>query len=270
MASAVRNYAGYLSDNDSWALGRIIIPVARLEEFARAITTTNAIWRVSALGSTNLKTDVAAITEFNKRFGDTKDGASGIIKAFETKASSVDEIREAAKLIPPTIERYFEIPIENDPSALVSAIADARASAKVRTGGTQQEAFPSSAKLLRFISTCRKAGVPFKATAGLHHPLRSIQKLTYKNDSPSGMMFGFLNVFLAAAFVHAGMNDGEALQVLEEQSPDAFRFDEQGVQWRTHRLTNEQLRNVRGRVAMSFGSCSFREPVDDLRSMKLL
>ena len=217
----------------------------------------------------NLSTDAITISEFNSVFG-TKDGATAIIEAFEMKVSSEDEIREAAKLIPQGTERYFEIPIEHDPHALVSTIADAHASAKVRTGGTQPEAFPSSADLLRFISTCVKAGVPFKATAGLHHPLRSIQKLTYKNDSPSGMMFGFLNVFLAAVFLHAGMNDGEVLHVLEEQSPDAFRFDEDGVHWQAYRLSDEQLRHVRARVAVSFGSCSFLEPLNDLRSLNFL
>jgi hypothetical protein len=271
--SAVSNYAAYLSGEDSWALGRFIVPVVRLDEFGKTLrkisTTTTPTVRLSVLGSGNSNTDIAAMNEFNRTFG-KKDGATAIIEALEMKAASVDEIREAARLIPPTIERYFEIPIDSDPSALVSDIADAHASAKVRTGGTQQEAFPSSADLLRFITACVKAGVPFKATAGLHHPLRSIQKLTYRNDSPSGMMFGLLNVFLTAAFVHAGMNDREALQVLEEQSPNAFRFSEDGVQWGTYRLTVEQLRYVRARVAVSFGSCSFLEPLDDLRSLNLL
>jgi len=35
-------------------------------------------------------------------------------------------------------------------------------------------------------------GVPFKATAGLHHPLRCIHPLTHEPNSPAAAMHGFL------------------------------------------------------------------------------
>ena len=43
-------------------------------------------------------------------------------------------------------------------------------SAKLRTGGVVPEAFPKSLDIIRFVRTCAAANVPFKATAGLHHP----------------------------------------------------------------------------------------------------
>jgi len=82
-------------------------------------------------------------------------------------------------------------------------------------------------------------------------------------------MYGYLNLFLTAAFLQAGLPPGEARDVLQERDPAAFQFDDQGVGWRGRRLINAQLAQAR-RLAIAFGSCSFREPVDDLNRLGLL
>ena len=270
MVSAVQNYRAYFSGEESWALGRFIVPVARLEEFSRAYkeispSVSDRPWCLSVLASADLHADRSAILEFNRRHK-----PAAVIDTVEMKASTVDEIKKARTTTPSEIEIYFEIPIDTNPEGLVHAIGETQSRAKARTGGVTPDAFPQSSDLLRFIDTCTKAGVPFKATAGLHHPIRSMQKLTYEHDAPTGMMYGYLNVFLTVAFVQAGMEITEAIHILEEQSPEAFTFSDEGVSWREHRLTTTQLQAVRTRCAVSFGSCSFREPLDDLRAMNLL
>jgi len=122
--------------------------------------------------------------------------------------------------------------------------------------------------VLRFVRHCLDCGVAFKATAGLHHPLRAEYPLTYEPDAPRGVLFGYLNVFLATAFVRHGMDDSEALDLLEERDASAFQVDGDRVRWREHELTAEQLRAARHEV-VAFGSCSFREPVDELRALGL-
>ncbi len=112
--------------------------------------------------------------------------------------------------------------------------------------------------------------MPFKATAGLHHPLRSLRRLTYQPDSPSGVMHGFLNVFLAAALVRAGMETGLALELLKEQAVEAFQFGSDEIIWRGHRLGARDVSLARRDFAISFGSCSFTEPIEDLRILHLL
>ena len=82
--------------------------------------------------------------------------------------------------------------------------------------GITKDAFPKTSELIRFLRGCVQAGLPFKATAGLHHPLRAEYRLTYAPDSPTGVMFGFLNLFLATAFLRAGMAESEAARLLEE------------------------------------------------------
>ena len=132
------------------------------------------------------------------------------------------------------------------------------------------DAFPTTSDLLRFLRGCVRGRLPFKATAGLHHPLRAEYRLTYAPDSPTGVMFGFLNLFLATAFLRAGLTETEAARLLEERSPDAFQIDEDGISWQGHRLDLEALRDARRLAVVSFGSCSFTEPIGDLEALHLL
>jgi len=79
-------------------------------------------------------------------------------------------------------------------------------------------------------------------------------------------MFGFLNVFLAAALLAAGGSRAEAQALLEESDPAALHVDDDALVWRAHRFTAPQLAAARGHI-VSFGSCSFTEPVEELREM---
>jgi hypothetical protein len=268
MAEAVTNYASYLRGGDSWALGRFILPVARFAEFeneARSFLDGKPMWNISALCGTDVEADLAVIADFNQR---NKEIAA--VDAIELKATSVDQIRHAASLVPKSIQLFIEIPVSPDPSPLIRSIGEAGRNAKVRTGGVTPDAFPSAHDLARFIHICVEANVPFKATAGLHHPIRAVYNLTYKPESEKGKMYGYLNVFLAAAFAKGGMAIAETVRLLEEEASDAFAVDDGGISWRGYRLSTEALQGAREKLAFSFGSCSFREPMDELRGMNLL
>jgi hypothetical protein len=136
---------------------------------------------------------------------------------------------------------YIEIPVTSDPAGL-------GARAKIRTGGASPDAYPSAADLAGFLYRAAAARVAFKATAGLHHPL------------PAPPMHGFVNLFLAAALIWHGGTEADAAATLEERS---FQFGDYAA-WGPHRLNADQIRDTRANFAISFGSCSFEEPVEDL------
>jgi hypothetical protein len=182
----------------------------------------------------------------------------------------VAQIESALRLVDQTLVSYAEIPIARDPSALVRALAAHGGRAKVRTGGITADAFPSTRDVARFLGACAAAGLPFKATAGLHHPLRTEARLTYESGSSSATMFGFLNLFLGAAFARSGLPADQLAGLLEERSVDAIRFDDDGVSWKGHRLGTTDLAATRQDSAIAFGSCSFEEPVKDLGDLGLL
>jgi len=139
---------------------------------------------------------------------------------------------------------YVEIPLAADPAGL-------GARAKIRTGGLSADAYPSPLDLAGFLHRAAAARVPFRATAGLHHPL------------PSPPMHGFVNLFLAAALVWHGGREADALATLRETD---FRFDRDAA-WGAYRLTAAQIRSARAEFAISFGSCSFEEPIGDLKEL---
>jgi hypothetical protein len=274
MREAVDNFARYISDRSSWALGRFVVPAQRLGEFEAAaqphLTQPGSpSWRLSALLAADLERDLSAVTDFNRR-SESRGTAVAVIDSVELKAESAPAVQHALDRVPRHLQAYIEIPIAGDPGDLIRLINRRDSRAKVRTGGTEPEAFPPAADLARFIVSCVHTAVPFKATAGLHHAFKAEYPLTYVPDSPRGTMFGFLNLFLAAAFVRLGLDQRSAEHVLEEGSLEAFQIEEDSISWHGHRVTLSDLEQTREQVMVSFGSCSFIEPLQELHGLHLL
>jgi hypothetical protein len=82
-------------------------------------------------------------------------------------------------------------------------------------------------------------------------------------------MHGFLNVLLAAAFRWAIVPDEEMSELLEQPDPP-LTFSRRGIGWRDRWISTAQILRARERLAISFGSCSFTEPVAGLREKGLL
>jgi hypothetical protein len=277
MAPSVANYDAYLRSEWNWILGRFIVPVARLAEFEEAFAglpaptpgTGFTRWRLSVLLGSEPVADVASIREFNARMASSSSGRIAVVELVEVKVASPAEVKRLSGIIPAELATYFEFPLSSC-AECIAEVAGCGRRAKIRTGGETADKFPAPESVVEFIRLCAAANVSFKATAGLHHPLRSVHRFTYQPDSPSGVMHGFINVFLTAAFLRAGMETAVAVQLLAEQSVEAFRFDLDGVSWRQHRLSRHEIAAARQSFAVSFGSCSFTEPIDDLKSLRLL
>lgn len=272
MAGAVSAYAAHRRGAEGWMVGRFVVPASRLDELASAV-------RDGAAGAAGDPWPLAVLAAPGDDLGDTlrrladwSAAAEGrfVPDAVETRLADADAIAQAARVVRGRVTLYVEIPIADDPVELLAGIARAGARAKVRTGGLTPDAFPGAAQLARFLVRCTALDLPFKATAGLHHPLRGEHRLTYDADAPSGTMFGFLNLFAAAAFARAGVPESELAALLEERDATAFRFTDAALCWRTHALSSSQLAAARARLAIAFGSCSVREPVDDLHQLAFL
>ncbi|MDR3617031.1 MAG: hypothetical protein P4L53_25975 [Candidatus Obscuribacterales bacterium] len=139
--------------------------------------------------------------------------------------------------------------------------------AKIRTGGVKPEAIPSPKEVASFISECARLRLPFKATAGLHHPIRAMRSLTYDNEAPQAVMHGFINVLMAAAFAWNGEIDIEP--IVAEQSAEAFSFDDV-ARWQGKTLNVAQIKESRLQFIHSVGTCSFDEPVAELKELQWL
>ena len=112
-------------------------------------------------------------------------------------------------------------------------------------GGVVPEAIPSIPDVAQMLKTLADLRLPFKATAGLHHPLRSKQPLTYHPQSPTGVMHGFINLSCAAAVAFFGGDVEEAKRLLAEEDPAAWKVSADSLRWRDQSWTAEQLATLR-------------------------
>jgi hypothetical protein len=141
----------------------------------------------------------------------------------------------------------------------VEGVAEIRArdpnvGAKLRCGGLQPEAFPSSDAVASFIEACVRLNVPFKATAGLHQPLR------HWDPDIETFHHGFLNLLTATALAASGAHRQQLVSCLEIEDPRA---------WRELGVPPIELSHAR-RWFTAFGTCSIEEPLEGLAALGLL
>lgn len=268
MDAAVAAYSKYRSGPDRDLLGRFVVPVASLDDLAasleRAVISPPEPWRLSCI-AIDAASARSAVEAFKSAHGQL-----ALCDTIEMPVTSSDDVNRAVDSLPAELDLFLEPSTLENPQPLIRAIAATRASAKIRTGGILASAIPQPAQIVRFMEACIDEGLAFKATAGLHHAIRGSYPLTYERGSPSGVMFGFLNVFLAAALCASGSSESAVLGALEETDAAAFRFDDNGAWWRDRFVQRDQLAVVRQNVAVSFGSCSFSEPVDEAKALHII
>ncbi|MBK6487751.1 MAG: hypothetical protein IPF98_12930 [Gemmatimonadetes bacterium] len=272
LASVVENYRAYRRSDDAWSLGRLIVPAARLDALAaqagagwRADAADHAgdaqPWRISALIGADVESDAARVAAFNER-----DAALAVVDSVESRATSPEEIRALAGHFG-GLQHFIELPLDVELSPLLVAVRDSSARAKIRTGGAVASAIPSARDVARFLRGCADAGVAFKATAGLHHPLRGEYRLTYEASSAQGTMFGYLTLFLAAAQARDGAPVEVLEATLESRRSTAIEISDAEIRWDGQCASTQSLAATREVFALAFGSCSFREPLDDLGTL---
>jgi hypothetical protein len=272
--TSVNNYSTYLNAEQQWALGRFVLPVTRLDEFLNAQeNVATDPWRLSGIISANIEADLAAVDEFNRK------APGALIDTVEVRVRNSDEVDLVRKNQPPSTAVFFEFAPEQADEFL-PILRRFGGRAKLRTGGVVEEAFPTVESIAGFIARCAQSGVPFKATAGLHHPLRSFRSLTYEPNSRQGMMHGFLNLFTAAAIAWGAVRSGKAAPgvvlatCLADRERANWHFGEDALTWggeeKPIQIDAACLRSMRSEFALSFGSCSFEEPLQELHEIELL
>lgn len=284
MPTAAANFARDRAGPHAFALNRFICTASRLDEFTehgrmlmpgtyatsgyREMAHVGEPWRVSVVCDRPLVESLDAIDAFNERHA-IDDGGLARADAIELRAEDSAFIDEAIDEIPADTAAFFEIPLDTDFRGMIAALSgNPGIGAKVRCGGVEPGMIPTVDRIAAFIAACAAADVPFKATAGLHHPVRAEQNLTYEPDPPRAMMHGYLNVFIAAALARSlRLSVDEIEDVLGETDHTAFTLDESHAGWRDRLIDGTQLALSRERFCLGYGSCSFTEPIDELREL---
>ena len=258
MGSAVRNFRRYRRGAHRRVLGRFIVDLGRITQFHAAAGSDPDMRLSVILAQPALGEALPKLLDQGLR-----------IESVECKASCPREVEQLTRILPTYIAAFVEIPLISIDAGLLHAISDAGACVKMRMGGVVAESFPSSGAVARMLGAISEAKLSFKATAGLHHPLRSRHPFTNAHDSPAGWMHGFINLLCATALIHCGADIAEVEQVLEEQNPEAWKLSPHALAWRAYSWPADDLSRVREKF-ISFGSCSFEEPIHDLEALAWL
>lgn len=263
MEPAVREYLAHLNGPESLLVNRFVCPASRLRELGDVLgrVDPDEQFGITVIGSgvDVVENDLEAMRAFSQRFGEDFEIEGFEVKANRDIAGSVRAIQRLANL-----DLFLEVPLDANTTDALHIIAGSEsASAKARTGGLDPDAFPPPALLANFLRECLDLNLPFKLTAGLHHPIRR------RDPATGGVMHGFLNVLIALALAEEhDLTRAEITAILEEESARNFVVEPSEVGHRDMRAGLDAIDAVRTLFA-GFGSCSVSEPVQDLRDLGL-
>lgn len=260
MQEAAVEYERDRGGSHGWTLGRFVVPASRVEALELALGGNDAVALAVILDTQ------APLRATSRTRPETCEVALRLDNEAGAARTAVRGLRKACDALAPATPIAVELPRHLASTVLaeaMDALGEEGFSAKLRCGGVTAEATPSVAEIAAFVTAATRAHVAFKATAGLHHPIRHF------NDASGFPMHGFLNVLAAACF--APDSDAATIaSIVGEEDAAAFVLDERGLAWRDWVANEQTLREVRATRFLSFGSCSFAEPVGDLIALRVL
>lgn len=278
LESALKNQSEYVRTPDAWMLGAFVLSAEQFDATKQLLSQFDAQHplRVAALGPKTASTDAflealddaeAAIRSLSRHNVDLISiGHLEMFLPHDVNAVSLQE----AKSILGDLPVFWEAPPDRAEQAIAllagfnSDADSATFGYKLRTGGVTADAFPTSMQIAKALVTPATHQLPIKFTAGLHHPVRQ-----YREEVKT-KMHGFLNVLGAAALAAEHRWDtNQTAMMLEDENVDSFSFTDDFFAWREWRIDTKRLQ-YRRRFVVSFGSCSFDEPREDLRALNLL
>jgi len=278
--SALQNQARYVRDPDAWMLNNFVLPVQKFD------AAVKGIWQfdqkhplhISALGAKTGNAD---------EFIGTLKIVAETIRSFSARHVDFVSIPQLEMPLPQDVhleslarigsilqglelQTFWETPVHSAEKT-IALLAEHKSKAngcplgyKLRTGGVTADAFPTSPQIARVLVAAAKARVPIKFTAGLHHPVRQFR------DEVKAKMHGFLNVLGAAVLAAEHQwDEQQTSEMLEDENAASLSFSNEVFAWREWKIATDRIK-TRRELVISFGSCSFDEPREDLRALRLL
>ena len=273
---ALRNQAEYLRSADASMLGAFVLSTEQFDATKQLLSQFDAQHplRVAALGPKTANAGAflgtlddadAAIRSLSKYNVDLISVSH--LEMFLPHDVDISSLKQARSILG-DLPVFWEAPPDRAEQT-IALLAEFNADSatfgyKLRTGGVTADAFPSSLQIAKALVTAATHQLPIKFTAGLHHPLRQ------HREEVQTKMHGFLNVLGAAVLAAEHRWDtNQTVRMLEDENVDSFSFTDDFFEWREWRIDIKRLQ-YRRRFVVSFGSCSFDEPREDLRALKLL
>lgn len=299
--TSIQKYSSYRKSKDAWMLSRFIIPAARLSELEPYRETRfqeGVPFAFSVLGKgtetvseyrEQVQDVIRDVEQFHDVHGDRV--TTGILEIkLPREAVFASDPELLIDIYNETAERFdtsaklpnylfFEGFFEENWQKEISLVLEVmnqhnqefegntlqELGFKLRCGGIEAHMFPSVEQVAYTLNRAREYNLPMKCTAGLHQPIRH-----YAN-SVQTEMHGYFNIFGGAMLGYAyNLSDEVLAEVIREQDPEHFSFTDEGFHWKDMTVSTEEIAELREVALISFGSCNFDEPREDLKKLGLV
>ncbi len=281
MEPSLREYIAARAGSHAWMLGRFITLESRVPELLAALPSdAPAGLPVSVIvdAGDDPRAWFGKASQALEQIARLQNDPRVLVEALEMPLPPLPSAREtyeatigqAAGLLGRfelrELPAYLELPRDGRfeellPGAM-SALARYRLGGKVRCGGVVPSAYPSPFQVASFLVCAHEEGVAFKATAGLHHPVR------HYNEAAGATMHGFLNILAGSAFASRGVE--AVTDIIGDENPASFSLEGGALRWREWTASADEVAAMRRDGFVAYGSCSFAEPVDDLTALHML
>lgn len=304
MEQALQNYLDYKLSPHNWMLSRFVVGLGhlpQLKEVGADLISSNDVIDLSVtvpqIGTTNafghqVDKVIQSIDQTRKALRPRIRTHMLEIK-LPVQSQHLDDPKDIVKIIERAVAPmtgdaglpnriFFEIPAFNHDVKLalrvIKAIAMHNMSVqkrklrnylfsglKIRCGGSEAAHIPTADYLAKAMLIARDANVPVKFTAGLHHPYR------HHDPTLNADMHGFMNVFCAGILAYTqDIRVDEAIEIISDKNPDHFTYAKDHFAWKEFEAPILEVKLLRMLSLLSFGSCSFTEPIEDLQDLKLI
>ncbi|MGW1737669.1 hypothetical protein ACWCPQ_02545 [Nocardia sp. NPDC001965] len=252
LPEALAAHARYRNSDFAALVGPLIFPIPRLAELAAAEPGPLTVVCTAPTGPQSVARALDTVAAID---GLTVTGLE-IAVPEQLSAPEFFAATEAFAARTAGLEVYVEVPRDDRRPEFLARLAGSRYAAKFRTGGTVAEAYPDERELAGALRSAVAAGIPFKATAGLHHAIRN-------TDPATGFeQHGFLNLLLATHLALAGADTGALEAVLANRNGAAVAAE-------LAALGEAEEKAVRA-AFRSFGTCSIADPLTESVDLNLL
>ena len=262
MEEAVSEYAGARSGPYAWMLGRFIVPASRIGAAVRGLPLS-----VIVDAGADPRTWLSNVQRILAQLAQRRADRAMNVEALEVPLSPLLNLREtydagvgqlAASLqqcglrdLPAYVEAPRDARWAETVHGTMFALARHHLGAKIRCGGATAQAFPEPAELAAFLHAAAEERVPFKATAGLHHPIR------HYNEASGFTMHGFLNLLVASAFARSGAPIADLTDIAACEDARRFQIDAEGLKWNGRATSLAEIAAMRRDLFVGYGSCEF-------------
>lgn len=274
VSEAVADYRRLTASDDRWIVGRFLCRASQLEQLAGIASTTfkrgDEPWSVGVIFDRGPGESGVLAASFAREMDPAMKVTGVEAKLTEPSPEGVDQLVGAMSVVDTEAALFVEVDREFDFGMQIGNVREAlmdrgrSGGVKLRCGGVTPDLFPTVEELTDFISEATARKAPFKATAGLHRPVRHF------DADLDVWRHGFVNIVLAGVAASEGADRDTIASIVGETDASAFRLGATTAAWRDMEFAGSAVRRSRHAGFTAFGSCDVDEPLEALADAGML